>query len=124
MKQILKGLFMTLVTFVATLWETSGFPKTNLAWQVMGLTITGTVVIYLAQSLMLPSTSKEGEFNLMDFIKGAIIVAGNGLIALGVSNFTGTTLDINVVFAAMGTVLLPYMTKQFITKPSGIPPTK
>ena len=124
MKQILKGLFIAVFGFLAAMWKTDGLPTTNLGWQVLGLSVLGIVIAHLAQSLLLKSTSKKGDFDLMDVLKGAFIAASTVLINIEVSNFTGTSIDFKVILASMGTVLIPYMMKQFLSTPSGIPPTK
>ena len=50
MKTVLKGLFMTTLVALAAMWKTSGMPETPIAWEVLGLTVLGTDIVYFFQS--------------------------------------------------------------------------
>jgi uncharacterized membrane protein YhaH (DUF805 family) len=124
MNTILKGLLMTVLVFIATTIQTSGMPATSVAWSVLGITTLGTILVYVAQSFALPTTSTNGTMNWLDIGKGAIIAVGNMLATFGADAMTNTTIDWKALIASMGAILLGYFVKQLATVPTGIPPTK
>lgn len=124
MNTFLKSLLMTVVVFLATTITSTGFPSTPLGWQILSITVVGTIVGYVGQSLTIPSTSILGSINLNDLLKGGIIVASNFLSSFSAAQLPGAVFSWHAILASMGAVLTAYFVKQFSTKPTGIPPSK
>ena len=124
MNTLAKGLLMTVITFIATAIATTGIPATSIAWEVMGITVVGTVIGYIGQSLILPSTSPEGVLNYRDALKGALVALGNFLAAIGATELVGTVIDWKGIATGVLALLVGYFAKQFTSTPKGIPPTK
>ena len=123
-KLIWKGLFMTVVVFVATSISTTGLPKNALEWQILAITMVGTVIGYIAQSVAFPSTSILGDINLRDLLKGGLLALSNMLSGFAASGITGTAIDWKALLTGAVMVLVAYFAKQFATTPTGIPPSK
>jgi len=123
-KLIWKGLFMTAVVFLATTISTTGLPKNALEWQILAITLVGTVIGYIAQSVTFPSTSILGDINLRDLLKGGLLALSNMLSGVAASGITDTAIDWKQLLTGVGMVLVAYFAKQFTTKPTGIPPAK
>jgi len=119
----LKGLIMTLLSCIVAVIST-GIPETTIAWEIAGISILGTMIVYTGQSLLYPSTSDNNQVNGRDMIKGALIVLGNGLSTWAASAITSTTLDWKNMIVGMVVLIAGYLAKQFNTQPTGIPPTK
>ena len=115
---------MTAVVFLATTISTIGLPKNALEWQILAITLVGTVIVYVAQSVAFPSTSIFGDINLRDLLKGGLLAVGNMLSGFAASGITGTMIDWTALLTGAGMVLVAYFAKQFTTKPTGIPPAK
>ena len=118
MSTLLKGLIMTVIVFLATVIKTSGIPADALAWQILGITTLGTIIVYVVQSLTLPTTSPVGTISILDFIKGAVIALGNMLATFGAASITGTTINWMALLASMGTILVAYFVKQLAGNPT------
>ena len=119
----IKGLIMTLLSCIVALIS-NGIPATSIAWEVSGISILGTLIGYVAQSFLVSSTSDANQINGRDFLKGALVVLGNGLSTWAASAITSTVLDWKSMLMGMGVLMLGYLAKQFKTDPTGIPPTK
>ena len=122
-KTFLKGLFMTAIVFIATSLS-AGFPESLVQWQLLGITTLGTVLAYIGQAAIFPSTSVFGTMNLRDLLKGGILAVASFLSSVGATVITGTKIDWLVIGKSVFAVITAYFIKQFATKPSGIPPTK
>ncbi|MFC4230574.1 hypothetical protein ACFOW1_01640 [Parasediminibacterium paludis] len=121
MKQVWKGLLITVITFIASTIASGGFAGTALAWETLGITTLGTVLIYLAQSFAFPSTSIIGELNLKDLAKGAFVTLGNFFSAYTASTVTTGHVDWKSLFISAGSVFAMYILKQLGTT---VPPTQ
>ena len=112
---VLKGLAATIFMFILGVFQASGIPVTNIGWELLGITTVGTVVVYLAQSLIIVTTSPTGQINWRDILKGTIIVLGNALVNWGAASLTGTLVDIKTVLVGLGAIAATYLFKQFKT---------
>ena len=124
MNTFLKGLIMTLVVFFATTIKTQGFPATNVSWEVLAIITIGTIIGYVLQSLTIKSTSMVGTLNIIDFVKGLIIALVNFVSTWGAAAWTNTAINWGAFAAGAGSIVTSYLVKQFMTVPTGIPPTK
>ena len=117
MNNLTKGLFMTIVVFIATTISTTGIPAGALAWQVLGITSIGTVMGYIAQSTLFPTSSIVGTIDLKDILKGMLVAVANVLSSIGAVIILHGSLDWKAIGGSVLTVLVAYFAKQFITKP-------
>jgi len=124
MKTTLKGIMMLVLVFIATSIQTNGYPANILGWEVLGITLLGTVLIYVIQSIKLPTTSEPGTMNWLDIGKGGIIAIGNMLATFTAAGITGTHIDYKALFGTVMTILVGYFIKQLASVPTGIPPSK
>lgn len=122
-KLTVKSVVMTAIIFLATALA-AGFPSTWLQWEILGITLAGTLAGYVAQSLTLPSTSMIGDFNWRDGLKGILIALGNVLSTVGAAAATGTAINWMDILKSVVVLSIGYIAKQLVTPPSGIPPTK
>ena len=116
MNKVTKGLFMTIVVFIATTISTTGIPASTLTWEVLGITCTGTVLGYIAQSAIFPTTSFQGTIDFTDILKGMLVAVANVLSTIGAVIITHGSLDWKALGGSVLTVLVAYFTKQFIAK--------
>lgn len=110
---IIKGLFLAIATIAMAFTQANGFPADAQHWEALGLAVFGTSIIYIAQSFAIPTTSILGKLNIRDFVKGLIVVLGNGLVTFGADKLTGTKVDIGLICSAMGAIIFTYIVKQF-----------
>lgn len=118
-----KGLVMTAIIFISTA-VAGGFPATWLQWEVLGLTLAGTLAGYIAQSVYFPSTSMQGDLNWKDAVKALLINASNVLSTVGAAAITDTSINWMEIFKSILVLTIGYIGKQLVTPPTGIPPTK
>ena len=90
-------------------------PSTTIGWEILGITTTGTVLIYLAKNAVFPSTSILGNINIKDLFSGAIMAAGSGLSSFAASSVTGTSIDWKHLLELAGGVAVGYIAKNFAT---------
>ncbi|MBC7510883.1 MAG: hypothetical protein H7320_19380 [Ferruginibacter sp.] len=121
MNKLTKGLFMTIVVFIATTISTTGIPVSSLAWEVLGITSVGTVMGYLAQSALFPTTSIAGTIDFTDILKGMLVAVANVLSTVGAVIILHGSLDWKALGGSVITVLVAYFAKQFVTKPADTP---
>ena len=121
---LIKGMFMTLISFVCALMA-SGLPTTNLSWEISGLTLLGTLIGYFAQNVALPSNiSVLGTINVgATVFKGLLVALGGGLASLAAAGLTATSADWGVIGKLMLGLLVGYIGKQFATNSNGTPLT-
>ena len=117
MDKLTKGLFMTIVVFIATTISTTGIPASALSWEVLGITTIGTLLGYVAQSALFPTTSITGSINLMDLLKGMLVAVANVLGSIGAVIILHGSIDWKAIGGSVLTVLIAYFAKQFVTKP-------
>lgn len=118
---LLKGIFMTVVAILSTAFTTTGIPQTNTAWIVLGITVVGTVLIYLAKNAIFPSVSLFGTINLTDLFSGLILAVGSGLSSWAASAITSTKIDWHELLLLMGSVVTGYLAKNFVQKSKQAP---
>ena len=118
MNNLTKGLFMTIVVFIATTISTTGIPANTLAWEVLGITSIGTVMGYIAQSALFPTSSLVGTIDGRDIFKGMLIAVANVLSSIGAVVITQGSISWKSIGGSVLTVLVAYFAKQFITKPA------
>lgn len=111
MKSLIKGLIMTVVALLATAVTTTGLPETIIEWSYFGITVAGTVFIYLGKNLFIKSTSSFLSLNIGDFVNGLIVAIGTGLSSFVASAVTTVAVDWKEVLALMVTVAAGYLVK-------------
>lgn len=117
MKLSLKATLMVLFTFIATAVTTTGWPGSGVEWAVFGVAALGTVIVHVAQSFVLPTTSYVGDVNWLDILKGAIIALGNFFSMFAASYLPGSEVDFVQMLESGGSVFLMYVIKQLAEKP-------
>lgn len=120
MTPTLKGIIMTLLSCIVSAIAT-GIPTTAIAWEITGISVLGTMAVYVGQSFAFPSTSILNQWDLKDLIKGVLVTLGNGLSTWAASEITSTSVNWKNLLIGMGVMLLGYLSKQFKTPPSTIP---
>lgn len=112
MNKIIKGLLMTILVFVATFFQTNGIPATIIQWDVLGIITLGTVIGYIAQSYIIPSTSTAGSLNWLDLLKGGLVALSNFLATWGATAYAGISIDLKSLFSSIVAILVGYTIKQ------------
>lgn len=118
MNNLVKGLFMTIVVFIATTITTTGIPASTLSWEILGITSLGTVMGYIAQSTLFPTSSVVGTIDFKDILKGMLVAVANVLSSIGAVIILHGSLDWKAIGGSVLTVLVAYFAKQFVTKPA------
>lgn len=109
-----KGLVMTAIVFLSTALAT-GFPVTNIQWVILGLVFAGTMIGYISQSTLFPSTSVQGDLNLRDVLKSLFISVSNVLSSLGAAAITQTQIDWGEIAKNIIILTAGYLLKQVTT---------
>jgi hypothetical protein len=110
---VLKGLIMAVIALVASTISTSGFPATAIGWEILGITVVGTILVYLGKNAIAPSTSAIGTINVGDLISGAVVAIGSALSSWAAAAITATTLDWKALLIAAGTAGGTYLLSKF-----------
>jgi hypothetical protein len=111
-----KSLIMTIVTFLASAISTGGFPSTGQGWEILGITVVGTALVYVAKNAVFPSVSVFGTINLKDLLSGLILAIGTGLSNWVATLVTGTPIVWHNLLILMGSVVIGYFAKNFGTQ--------
>ncbi len=112
-----KGLIVTIITFLAETLSNNGLPANSVQWYVLAFTLVGTIVTYVAQSLSIKTTSIAGDINWLDLLKGALVSLGNFFSGIGAAYVVGTTIDWKALSISAATLLVGYLAKQLAAKP-------
>jgi len=115
MNQLTKGLIVTLISLFATTLSTTGWPADLLGWEILGITMIGTVCTYLGQSLLLPGTSNTGALDWRDLLKGALVAVGTALSSLAASGITGSHVEWIALAKLVVTTVILYLAKNLVT---------
>ncbi len=115
-KLSIKMLLMVLITSAATIIADQGFPV-GVGWWVLAITVVGTSVTHLAQSVFLPTQTDMNKADITDIIKGAVVALGNFLSMWGASYLPGAHVDFNDLLKSAGMVFIMYILKQIKTQP-------
>lgn len=120
MKATTKTLIMFIVTSLASLLYSNGIPETKTAWIVLGVTLVGTMLGYIAKNYFMPSNSEKGQWNLRDIISGVLVA-----VSVGISNWlgtyvAGTAFDGKAFTKLLITVVIGYLAKTFINDGSNL----
>lgn len=110
-KTFVKGLVMTVVAFLANLVYSKGLPVGVIAWEVTGLTMLGSVLTYLGNTVLIPTTS--GLFSVAngDYVKGVLLALGSGLSAWGANALLDQPIDWNGILSLVVTMVSGYFVK-------------
>lgn len=111
-----KGLFMAIVAILATTYTTTGIPTSTTGWEVLGITVVGTTLIYLAKNAVMPSLSLFGTINLTDLLSGLVLAIGTGISNWAAAAITSTHVDWHQLASLCGSVAAGYLAKNFIQK--------
>ena len=111
-----KGLIMTIVAILSQTIAGSGLPTTATGWAVFGITIGGSLLVYLGQNLMFPSVSVLGTINIADIGKGLFIAIGSGLSNWAATWIAGTVVNWHQLLTYSVSIILGYFAKNFATK--------
>ena len=120
-KLSIKMLVMTVITSAATLIADTGWPV-GIGWAVLGISVLGTLLVYVAQSVYLPTQSDLNDANWTDIIKGGVVSVGNFLSLYAASYLPGAHIDWQDILKSAGMVFIMYIIKQFRTAPTQFKP--
>ena len=76
------------------------------------LTTLGTLLVYLGQSAIFPTTSEAGQINGKDFLKGLIVAVGNGISAYISTLISGTPVEWGKLGISIAVLFVGYLIKQ------------
>ena len=100
---------MALIAVIATTFTTTGIPTTTSGWVILGITVFGTLLVYLAKNYFMPSTSATNTIDLKDILSGLILAIGTALTSFTASLVTGTAISwtnvLHLVLTASGAYL-------------------
>lgn len=112
-----KGLLLAIVTLVLTSVTTTGWPTAVTGWEILGITVAGTTLTYVAKNAVFPSVSVLGTINLADLASGAILAIGTGISNWAATAITATPVHWNELLTLVGGILLAYLGKKFASHP-------
>ena len=92
-KVLITGLLTSLAAVLANYFQVNHFPASTVAWEILGITLIGNLLVYLAKNAIAPSTSTFLNVNVGDLISGAVLTLGSALISFGASKATSTAVD-------------------------------
>ena len=110
---ITKGLLMLALTSILSLAR--NMPADNSAWIVFTLTTLGTMIGYVAQSNLFPSTSQTGQLDGKDLLKGLLVALSNGLSTWAATAIEGTALNWKTLIVTTLGMFAGYVLKQLGT---------
>ena len=111
MKSSVKVLIMTIVAIIASAISTKGIPTDLVSWEVLGITILGSILVYVGKNFFYPSTSPIGTIDGKDLISGLIIAIGTGLSDFIAHGITGTSVNFSQLATFVITVIIGYLSK-------------
>lgn len=117
MKNSTKAFVMTIITFIATAISTHGMPTDGNGWIILGITVLGTTLIYLAKNAVFPSISLIGTIDTRDLISGAILAVGTAISNWVATVIAGQVIDWHSLRTLMFSVVTGYFISKFATQP-------
>jgi hypothetical protein len=112
-----KGLILAIVTLVLTSVTTTGWPAAVQGWEILGITVLGTSLTYIAKNAIFPSISILGTINLSDVASGAILAVGAGISNWAATAITSVPVHWNELLELVGSILVAYLAKKFASHP-------
>ena len=92
-KVLITGLLTSLAAVLANYFQINHFPTSTVAWEILGITLIGNLLVYLAKNAIAPSTSTFLNVNVGDLISGLVLVLGSALVSFGAAALTATAID-------------------------------
>lgn len=111
-----KGLIVTIITILANSLS-AGWPASGLQYEILGITMGGSLLVYFGQSFVLPATSVSNYLNGLDYVKGALVAVGSALSSFAASAITATVIDWTVVLKLVASTFIMYLAKNFMSQP-------
>jgi hypothetical protein len=108
---LIKGLIMTIVALIATAVTTTGLPDTLIEWQYFGITVAGTVFVYLGKNLFITSNSSFLALNIGDLVNGLVVAIGTGLSSFVAAAITTNPVNWGEIVTLMVSVAVGYLAK-------------
>ena len=102
---------MTIVALIATALTTTGLPATIVEWQYFGITVAGTVLVYMGKNLFITSTSSFLDLNVGDLVNGLIVAIGTGLSSFVAAAVTTIPVNWTEIITLMASVTVGYLVK-------------
>jgi hypothetical protein len=112
-KVFITGLLTELAAVVVSYFQANGFPSTGTAWDILGITVVGNLLIYLGKNLVLPSISVFGTIDMRDVLSGLILALGSSFTSLAASAITSTPISWSLIGSTAGSVALAYLATKF-----------
>lgn len=106
-----------MITSAAAIIAETGFP-TGIEWAILGVSVFGTSLVHIGQSLALPTNTEQGDINFRDLLKGSIVAIGNFLAQFAASYIPGAVIDWSDMLSSAAMVFIMYVIKQLATNPS------
>lgn len=109
-----KGLIVTVITILANSLA-SGWPGSALQYEILGLTMAGSLLVYFGQSFILPATSGIKDLNWIDLLKGGLVATGSALSSFAAAAITATVVDWGSVVKLVISTFIMYLAKNFMS---------
>lgn len=116
MNTFTKGLIVTIITILANSLA-AGWPASALQYEILGITMAGSLLVYFGQSFILSATSAANSLNWLDMLKGALVAVGSALSSFAASAITATVIDWTVVLKLVASTFIMYLAKNFMSQP-------
>ena len=117
MNPLIKGLIATIISLLATTLSTTGWPADVLHWEMLLITMVGTIAVYFSQSALFPATSNVNDLNKRDLLKSVLVSVGSALSSFAASGITGSHIDFIAVGKLILTTIVLYLAKNFVSQP-------
>jgi hypothetical protein len=120
---LIKGLFMAIGSLLSATFVANGaLPSTLVAWEILGVTIVGTAVLYLVKNAVIPSVTILGTMSLQDFLLGSGVALGTVLVNWGTTEaISKVSPNWHQLLGLAGGVLISFVAKAFLTQNTGAP---
>ncbi len=114
MNLTIKTVIMLMITSAAAIIAETGIPQ-GIEWAILGVSVFGTSLVHIGQSLALPTNTAQGDINFRDLLKGGIVALGNFLAQFAASYIPGAIIDWSDMINSAAMVFIMYCIKQLAT---------
>lgn len=117
MNTFTKGLIVTIITILANTIA-AGWPTTQIQYEILSLTMVGSIFVYFGQSFIFPATSGKLDLDWKDMLKGALVAVGSALSSFASSAITSTDIHWSEVLKLVVSTFIMYLAKNFLSPSS------
>lgn len=112
MKNSIKTLIMVAITALSGI-VLNGIPSTTVQWEIAGITVLGTTLLYMGKNWLFPSVSIYGSLDLRDLISGVLVAISNGLSNYVAQATMDGPVDWNSLLKQVGLLVVMYIAMKF-----------